>query len=75
MKRAVYLIAVLGLAAVGAACGDDQAAEPTTPTVDVPTTSDSPPDNGPVTVTSDVRFADASPDLALWSDPVVDLAA
>lgn len=30
---------------------------------------------GPVVVTSDVRFADASPDLAPWSDPVLDVYA
>ena len=47
--------------------------ETTTTTVDVPTATDSPPDIGRVTVMSDVRFADASPDLALWSAPVVDV--
>jgi hypothetical protein len=77
MNRGVYLLAVIGLAVAGAACGDEEAGEPTiastTPTGDVPTTSESSPDNLPVAVTSDVRFADASPDLALWSDPVLDV--
>ena len=77
MNRGVYLLAVIGLAVAGAACDDDEAAEPTiastTTTVDAPMTSDSSPDDLPVTVTSDVRFADASPDLALWSDPVLDV--
>jgi acetyl esterase/lipase len=45
----------------------------TTTQEDRSTTSDSPPDSGSVTVTTDVRFADASPDLALWSDPLLDV--
>jgi hypothetical protein len=40
---------------------------------DESTTSDAPQDNGLVTVTPDVRFADASPDLARWSDAVLDV--
>ncbi len=54
MTRAVNLLAVLGLAVVGATCGDDEVAEPTTAsttttveasttTVEVPTTSELPP--------------------------------
>ncbi len=77
MIRAVNLLVVVGLAAVGAACGDDEVAEPTdastTTTVEASTTSDSSPDSGSVTVTSDVRFAEASPDLALWSEPLLDV--
>ena len=54
MNRAVKLLAVLGLAVAGAACGDDEVAEPTTAsttttvepsttTVEAPTTSELPP--------------------------------
>lgn len=45
----------------------------TTTEADQSTASDSPPDSGSVTVTADVRFADVSPDLALWSDPLLDV--
>lgn len=79
MDRVACLLVVVVLAISGAACGGDESAEPTatstatTTTVEAPATSDAPPDAESVEVASDVRFAEASPDVVLWSEPLVDV--
>lgn len=82
MRRpVVWMITALMVGGLVSCSNDDPSSSTTeerhsatsaTTTVDAPT-SDASPDNGPVTVTSDVRFAETSPELAPWSDPVLDV--
>ena len=79
MSRVGCLSAALALAIAAAACADDGSSESTAvsttadTTVETPTASDSPSETGPIDVTVDVRFAEASPDLVRWSDPLLDV--
>ena len=79
MSRVGCLSAVLTLAIAVVACADDESSEPTAvstatdTTVETPTPSASPSDTGPIVITPDLRFAEASPDLVRWSDPLLDV--